>query len=61
MGHGGRLFAHVKEVFAMKTSHLVALMVSLLISFGGITAIDLLFTQAYASHQAVQVALMLQP
>lgn len=34
----------------MKTSNLVALMIALIISFGGVVAIDLLFTEAYNAH-----------
>jgi hypothetical protein len=44
----------------MKTSNLVAMMIALLISLGGITGIDLLFTQAYNAQQHDAVALMLQ-
>jgi hypothetical protein len=35
----------------MKTSNLVAMMVALLISFGGLYGINTLFTQAYTSHE----------
>ena len=34
----------------MKTSNLVALMIALLITMGGVVGIDLLFTQAYSAH-----------
>jgi hypothetical protein len=44
----------------MKTSNLVALMIALIISFGGVIAIDLLFTQAYNAHALTTQARMLQ-
>jgi hypothetical protein len=40
-----------KELAPMKTSNLVALMIALMVSIAGFAAIDLLFTDAYASHQ----------
>jgi hypothetical protein len=39
-----------KEVFFMKTSNLVALMIALLISTGGFEGINLLFTHVSAGH-----------
>ena len=39
----------------MKTSNLVALMIALLITMGGVMGIDVLFTQAYA-HGASKTA-----
>lgn len=47
----------------MKTSNLVALMLALVISTTGFTAIDLLFTHAASSHErpSVAFALMLRP
>jgi hypothetical protein len=38
-------------MFPMKTSNLVALMIALMVSIAGFAAIDLLFTQAYLSHE----------
>jgi hypothetical protein len=38
------------EVFFMKTSNLMALIIALIISTGGFEAINLLFTQASSSH-----------
>ena len=43
----------------MKTSNLVALMVALLISIGGFVGVDLLFAQAFNSHEKASVALIL--
>lgn len=43
----------------MKTSNLVALMIALVISTAGFTAIDLLFTEAFTSHDRPSVELTL--
>ena len=50
-----------QEVFFMKTSNLLALMIALLISTGGFAGIDLLFAQAYSNHDRPSVALILHP
>ena len=44
----------------MKTSNLVALMISLIISIGGIEAINLLFTHASSSHERPSAALIVR-
>lgn len=43
----------------MKTSHLVAIIIALAISAGGIEGINFLFTQAYQAHQPTPVELSL--
>jgi|HubBroStandDraft_1064217.scaffolds.fasta_scaffold163230_2 hypothetical protein len=43
----------------MKTSNLVALMIALVVSTAGFAAIDLLFTQAYVSHERLTAELIL--
>jgi hypothetical protein len=47
------------EVFFMKTSNLVALIIALIISTGGFAAINLLFTDATSSHERPSEALIL--
>jgi hypothetical protein len=44
----------------MKTSNLVALMIALIISIGGIEAINLLFTHASSSHERPSAALIVR-
>jgi hypothetical protein len=43
----------------MKTSNLVALIIALMVSTAGFAAIDLLFTQAYVSHDHLSAELTL--
>ena len=45
----------------MKTSNLVALMIALIVSAGGFTAIDLLFTQAATLQERSSLSLQLRP
>lgn len=45
----------------MKTSNLVALMIALIVSTGGFTAIDLLFTRAATGQERPSVELQLRP
>jgi len=45
----------------MKTSNLVALMIALIVSAGGFTAIDLLFTQAATGQERSSIQLQLRP
>ena len=45
----------------MKTSNLVALMIALLVSTGGFTAIDLLFTQVAAGTERSSIEVQLRP
>jgi hypothetical protein len=47
-----------QEVFFMKTSNLVALMIALIISFGGVVGIDILFNEAYAHAHATHVRML---
>jgi hypothetical protein len=47
------------EVFSMKTSNLVALIIALIVSTGGFEAINLLFTQSSSSHERPSEALIL--
>jgi hypothetical protein len=47
------------EVFFMKTSNLVALIIALIISTGGFETINLLFTKASSSHERPSEALVL--
>jgi len=55
------LYTIKQEVFSMKTSNLVALMIALIVSAGGFTAIDLLFTQAAAGQERPPLSLLLRP
>jgi hypothetical protein len=51
IGRAPTLGSIEKEFVPMKTSNLVAMMIALMVSIAGFAAIDLLFTQAYASHE----------
>jgi hypothetical protein len=51
---------HYEEVFFMKTSNLVALMIALLISTGGFAGINYLFTQAATGSERSSVAVTLR-
>jgi hypothetical protein len=53
------LYTIKQEVFFMKTSNLVALIIALIISTGGFEAINLLFTDATSSHERPSEALIL--
>jgi hypothetical protein len=46
-----------EEVFLMKTSNLVALIIALAITTGGIEGINLLFAKAYSDHEREAAAL----
>jgi hypothetical protein len=54
------LCAIKKEVFFMKTSNLVAMMIALLVSAGGFEAINLLFTHVAAAHECACAELVLR-
>jgi hypothetical protein len=54
------LYAIWKEVFFMKTSNLVALMIALLVTTGGFAGINYLFTQASAGHERASAELVLR-
>lgn len=45
----------------MKTSNLVALMIALIVSTSGFTAIDLLFTQAATGKERSAIEFQLRP
>jgi len=55
------LYTIKQEVFSMKTSNLVALMIALIVSAGGFTAIDLLFAQGATGQERSSLSLQLRP
>jgi hypothetical protein len=54
------LYTIKQEMFLMKTSNLVALIIALIISTGGFGAINLLFTHASSGHERPSEALILR-